>query len=150
MRQLCKPTPPQKKKKGKKKMQITTKRCSKYTNINWKKVNWLTKILKICLIEFRIFFNSLVSHHQTYYTAKKIVHIKSVTDRREDGSNFTNNKITNSYYVVKPKRYWRKKICWFTWRVEVFNTTHFPFLWESRSTLAPSSSASSSGFISKI
>lgn len=39
---------------------------------------------------------------------------------------------------------------WFTWRVDVFKTTHFPFLWESRSMLAPSSSASSSGFISKI
>ena len=37
-----------------------------------------------------------------------------------------------------------------TYRVDVFNTTHFPFLWESRSMFAPSSSASSSGFISKI
>jgi len=34
--------------------------------------------------------------------------------------------------------------------VDVFRTTHFPFLCESRSMLAPSSSASSSGFISKI
>lgn len=37
-----------------------------------------------------------------------------------------------------------------TWRVDVFNTTHLPFLCESRSIFAPSSSASSSGFISKI
>lgn len=38
----------------------------------------------------------------------------------------------------------------FTWRVDVFSTTHFPFLCESRSIFAPSSSASSSGFISRI